>query len=283
MPDQTSETTEYEIPDGAQVQIDYPIGTGYIDIGEVDGDTDAVGESDMHYAERTNKGIPDPILSNQTLKGKFNLKNINYSNMELLGSGMFTKETTTASPVATISNQVIAANWTAKTKIAITAINSSTSVAYKLSAAPTLTSVTGSTVGALVDGDDYIIMTDEQSYSGYSIVLLTTGVKALPTTDTVTIVFTTVTPVASIVLSLGKDKTVLSPFGMKLVHTDSAGLTKTTEIWRCYPESGAFNFGFMGPQVKGYVTQPFSWRAVLDTSKAAGKQLMSSTKETGAV
>lgn len=118
-----------------------------------------------------------------------------------LSGGLFTK-TVTASGAQAVENQVISAGWTDKQPIAIV-LKDVDGKSYQANGEPAITSVTADTAGALVANDDYIIVPDANSYSGYYIILNTSGTKTVGTDEEVTIIFNDPTVVGQTKMSGG--------------------------------------------------------------------------------
>lgn len=107
--------------------------------------------------------------------------------MSNLSNGLFTR-TDTSSGTQTVVDQVIAGGWADKDPIVLELIapNDQYLVA---DGEPGITSVTASTAGVLAADDDYTIIKDGNSRSGYAIVLNTAGSAGVTTSEDVTIVF----------------------------------------------------------------------------------------------
>lgn len=103
-----------------------------------------------------------------------------------LGNGLYSITTTSAGAQG-VDDQVIAAGWTDKSPITLNLTESGEY--FEADGEPTVTSVTGSVAGVLTVNDDYTIVADVNSKSGYSIVLNTAGISGLVTTETITIVY----------------------------------------------------------------------------------------------
>lgn len=124
--------------------------------------------------------------------------------MTKLSGGLYTKSTVTSGATA-IEGQTITADWTDKKNIVLQLLDTA-GVAYEADGEPAITSVTASTTGALTADDDYTIVVDPNSRSGYSIVLNTSGTLGVATTESVVIVYNT--PVV-------KSKTKMAAGGIK--------------------------------------------------------------------
>ena len=122
--------------------------------------------------------------------------------MSILSGGLFTKTTTSAGDQAVV-NQTITAGWTNTKPIQIDLIDTD-GVYYIANGAPAITSVTASgAAGALTANDDYTIIEDEGSYTGYSIVFNTAGGKSVTTVQSIVIIFNDPTVVGQETLSGG--------------------------------------------------------------------------------
>ena len=122
--------------------------------------------------------------------------------MSSLSGGLFTK-TVTAGSATACDNQVIAAGWTDKAPMPFELIVTSSGVNAQADGEPALTSVTGDSSGALAEDDDYTIIPDANSFSGYSIVLNSAGTATVATTEIVTIVYNSPVLVADVEMSGG--------------------------------------------------------------------------------
>ena len=84
-------------------------------------------------------------------------------------------------------------------------------------AKPTLTSVTldvGGTPETLTENNDYVIVEDSTSHSGYSIVFMSAGMTTLtPKTKAITIDYGTNTPIAAKVMTAGSSQRTATPLG----------------------------------------------------------------------
>jgi hypothetical protein len=282
MPVQTTKKSYITFPDGAKVQVND--GTGYFDIGAIQS---AVTQT-LNYAENqvegANWGKSDLQVREMSISGGFTLVNLEPEGIEKLGGGIFERVTTTAAPVATISNQVIASG-AASDNVPYNMIfaDSSTAVKYRTTTAPTLTSVTGSTDGALAVDDDYFLVPDGNSPSGYSIMFNIAGGTTLTTmAQTITIVIASVTPIDSQVIYAGTSTKVLTAYSMKITHTDDNSKVRQLELFAVNPSSGGFQFNFKGANEDGLEEMPLTYNAQLDTTLTDGRQLMAWTFEDGA-
>ena len=135
------------------------------------------------------------VISNETGEVTFAYGKVyDLEFMEKLGGGLFSR-TVISSGSQAVEDQVIAADWTDKDPIVLILVDSNGQT-YKADGEPAITSVTASTAGVLAANDDYTIIPDQNSASGYSIVLNTAGTAGVTTSETVTIVFNSPTVVA---------------------------------------------------------------------------------------
>lgn len=125
--------------------------------------------------------------------------------MSDLSNGLFTK-TVVSSGAEAVDDQTIAADWTDKEPMTIELVDDPDGDIYIADGEPAITSVTASSTGALVANDDYTIVPDVNSYSGYSIVLNTNGTKTVATSESVVIVFNSPTVVGQTSMSGGGKK-----------------------------------------------------------------------------
>jgi len=275
MPNQTSKTATLRIKDGCKVSVKESGAGSYTDLGEVDGDV-KLGVTWTEFIRQTgNAGIKSPIIRSMMIDGSFTLADLDPTGIPRLSNGVITSVTTTATPDTTLDNQVIAAGWTALEPIPLTVINTGTSTRYKCTAL-TLTSVTGSTSGAGAAGNDYVLVADDNSPSGFSIVLITTGTATFATSETITIVFASATPVASTILYGGTTSLALTSYALKFTHVNTAGATDFEVILPVvYSKSGWFTMDFGGQGSDGVDTIPVQFRANVDPTGTDGQQLFS--------
>jgi hypothetical protein len=204
-----------------------------------------------------------------------------------MGGGLFTQTNTAGSQVlaAGFTNQVFV-GFVANTKIPLVAIVTATGLPIKFSAAPVITSVTGSGTGAsgvLAANNDYTVVVDASSASGYSIVLNTAGTATVAITETITIVWGNNTPIARTTLTAGSSTKILTAYAIKFTHTDSAGLVRSLEIFSANTNSGGFAFGFGGANEDGLEEMPITFTGSVDTSLTDGAQLLTYIEDVGAV
>lgn len=276
MGNQTNKGVEYVfIPDGAKVTV------GGTDLGSFNSDVTATLNFDINVINSSNRNVIKRVGRNMTMEFAGTLIDLDPTGVALVSAGMLTLVEIAGSAI-TPNNQVIAAGWTDLASIPIVAIDPVSGNSVRLTTAPTLTSVTGNSSGALAAGDDYFIQPDSNSRSGYSIVLNSAGTATVATTEIVTIVFTTATPVASKQLSGGSSTFEFASYEMEISHTDGAGLKRYLTLPKVTPNSGGFQFNFKSYQSDGSEEMPLSCVADLDSSLTDGKQLFTWVVEEGA-
>ena len=277
---QTTKTANIYFPDGAKVSVQ-PGQTGaFIDVGAISGSVTAGLNWDENELESANAGKLEKQIKNMTMAGDFTLWNLDPEGIVAMGAGIFEQVDVAGSAETDIADQEIATAWTDKASIPFVVIGDgagNTGTVYRLDAEPTLASVTGSVDGALTENDDYTIIPDSNSPSGFSISLNVAGTNLTTTAQTVTIVYTTVTPVASTVVYAGTTTSVLTAYAMRIEHTDDSGLIRSLDLYAVDSNSGGFAFSFKGAEEDGVDEMPISFTAKLDTSKTDGRQLMAWT------
>jgi len=274
---QTTKTEYIYFPDGCKVSVQ-PGKTGaFLDIGAIGSAVNAVLNYDESRYETANAGTLKTKIKNMTIAGDFTLINLDPEGLEAMGSGMVERVETAAAAETDIADQVIASGWTDKAAIPIDVIGdglTNTGDGYRLSAEPTIASVTGSSDSTLAVNDDYSIIPDSNSRSGYSIVLNLAGTTLSTTSQTITIVFTTVTPIASTTLYGGNSSEVLDPFAIRFSHTNDDGVVdRVLDLYEADTSSGGFAFGFKGANEDGVDEMPFSITARIDGSRTSKRQL----------
>jgi hypothetical protein len=190
--------------------------------------------------------------------------------LELISGGLMTKSTVTGGATA-VNNQVIAADWTDKDPMPIALVDAAGGQYLKADGEPAITSVTGATAGVLAANDDYTIVTDVNSISGYSIVLNTAGSAGLVTSEEVTIVFDTPDVAAQTILDNGGIKNYDPVEGYILTQNrngDSIRIDFYKAFWNANfsPAFGAEN----SPEA---AVSNFVFSIKLDTTKEVGAQL----------
>lgn len=281
MPVQTQETSHVMIPDGTKVEID--AGSGFVDLGAFNSDVVSNLTFDVNVINSSNASIIKRVGRNQKMEWSGTLINLNPTGVALLSGGMLTTETTAGSAITTSADQTISAGWTNMKSIPLVAYDPTTGVKLRFDSAPTLTSVTASTAGALAAGDDYFIQEDINSYSGYSILLNTAGTATVTTAESVVVDYASITPIASVTLYGGSSTFEFTAYAMRMTHTDDNGLVRRLNLPSVTPQSGGFQFNFKSAQSDGSEEMPLSCIADLDTSLDNGKQLFSWVVDTGAM
>lgn len=272
------------IPDGCKVQVKEYGAESYTDIGAVEGDVTCTLEYDVNKVESGNAGVVINSIKNMKMTGGFTLMNLNPANIVKLSGGIFTATTTAAAENSSIPDQTIAAGWALNTPYELIMYTSSTdSTKLKMATAPALTNVTlnaGSPENLTVT-DEYIIIADSNSYSGYSLVIIaaTTG---SPTTYSITIDYAANTPRASTTIACGSSTVTMNAAAMKFTHTDADTLTRELELFSVTPQSGGMQFNYKGATSDGVETMPLTFEANIDSTRTDGQQLMTWKVDNGA-
>jgi hypothetical protein len=292
MPIQSSIVSYVYFPDGAKVSVKASGEVSYTDLGAIENAVTATLNYDESQIETANAGKLAKRLKNMTIAGAFNLINLDPANIVRLGGGLFTSSTTAASANTTIPDQVIAANWNDNIKYELIAYESSSdSTKLKLSAKPTLTSVTLDAAGTpevLAEigagaGGDYMVVADSNSYSGWSIIFNSAGMTTgTPKTLPITIDYGSNTPVAKTTVHCGSSGATLTASAMKITHTDSSSLVRELELYSVDANTGGFQFNFKGANEDGVESLPLSFTAKLDSSLTDGRQLFAFSIDNGA-
>jgi len=269
-----------QIPDGAKVEIND--GSGFVDVGAFNSDVTATLNYEINVISSSNADIIKRVGRNMSMEWSGTLINLNPTGVGKFSGGLLTTESTSGGAITTAVDQTIAANWTDMASIPFAATDPTTGVALRFAAAPTLTSVDGDTTAALVVNDDYFIQADENSFSGYSILLNTNGTKSVATTEVITIDYASITPIEKVTLYGGASTFEFVAYEMRLTHTDDNSLIRRLNLPKVTPNSGGFQFNFKSATSDGSEEMPITCTADLDTSLTNGKQLFSWEVETGA-
>lgn len=141
-------------------------------------------------------------IGKETGEVKFDFgKPFDLSFMSELSGGLLTK-TTDSGGAKVVVDQDISAGWTDKKPIQVNLVDAD-GKAYVADGEPAITSVEGDTTGALAPNVDYTIVPNQNSYSGYSIILNTAGTAGVGEDEVITITFNSPTVVGKTILSGG--------------------------------------------------------------------------------
>jgi hypothetical protein len=282
MPVQTTGTSYIYFPDGCKVQVKES-GGSYEDLGAINSAASATLDYTENQVDTANAGKLLKQIRDMVMSGSFTLINLNPSMVAKMGGGMFETVTTAGTTVvdADITDQAIS-GYTAGVRIPLNPVITASGKTLKFSAAPVLTSVTASTSGVLAANDDYFIVLDASTDSGYSILFNGSGTATVGTSETITIDFGDNDPVANTAIYAGTSTQTLTPYAMKFTHTDSAGLIRELELFSVDTNSGGFQFSFKGANEDGVEEMPLAFSAKLDTTLTDGRQLMKWSIDQGA-
>lgn len=283
MPVQTSVSGKIFFPDGAKVQVKESGAGAYTDIGALNSAISTTIEYTENQVTTANAGKTEKQLREMVANGSFTLINIDLENINRLGGGLFERVTQTGTTVvdADITDQSIA-GFTDFTPIHLEPIETSSGDVLKFSAFPTLTSVSGSSAGTLAEGDDYYVIVDDNSPSGYSIYFDSSGTATVGTSETITVDFGDIDPVERETLYAGSSTKVLNAYALKFTHTDSDSKVREVELFSVDTDSGGFQFNFKGANEDGVEEMPIAFTGRLDTSLTDGRQLIKIVQDAGA-
>lgn len=287
MPVQTPKTSKIYLPDGCKVKAKTSELEPYFDMGATNSACVATlnwteNQTITSNAGRTRKQIRDMIMN-----GGFTLAHLDQEGIAKMGGGVFTRVVTAGGAVTTCPDKIIPAGWADGIVYPIIVeTSSSDSTKLKLTAKPTMTSITldaGGTPEVLVEGTEYLIISDSNADSGWGITFISAAMStASPTTLDITLDFASVTAVASEVLYCGSSTALLSAYSIMFEHTDSNGKIRSLELFKVNPDSGGFQFNFKGANEDGIEEMPLTFTAEIDTTRTDGRQLMAWTVEAGA-
>ncbi len=273
MPIQTEKKAYYDFPDGGKVSIDD--GTGYEDIGGINSAVTFSLTYSENQVDTANAGKTDLQIRDMAIEGGLTLINLEPAIISKFGGGALELVTTTGSTVvdADITDQAIV-TFIAGTVVELRPIVTATGDVLVFSAAPVLTSVTGSTSSTLAVNNDYTIIAASQFESGYGIVFNTAGTATISEAETVTVDFGDNDPVASYSVYGGASTQVLTAFALKIEHTNSDSvIDRSFEIYSANSTSGGLQFNFKGANEDGLNESPLTFKGDLDTTLATGRQL----------
>jgi hypothetical protein len=282
MGNQTTKEGYIYFPDGAQVLIKEAGAGSFTDLGVI---TTAVTNTlnwEENVVNTANRGQLQKQIRNMTMEGGFTLISLDPNGIQKLSGGFMQTTSVPGSSVTSIDDQTISAGWSDVSNINLSVVETGSVDIGRLTAAPVIASVTADSSGALTANDDYTIVADTNSSSGYSIVLNTAGTKTVSTTEVITIEYTSAIPVASTVVTAGSTTAILEAAAMQIKHTDDNGKVRKLDLYAVDTNSGGFQFNFKGANEDGVEEMPLTFTAKLDTSRTSGDQLFSWTVETGA-
>ena len=266
-------STDYvNFPDGSLWSYSLD-GVSYTALGVLNGDTQAIWNYDKNEVE-FHDGQKKISYRNQTMSAALTLADLNPTAVSELSGGMLSKTDTAASPFADAPDQVIAIGWSDMKPINLLPTTLG-GVAVICSVVPTITSVTGSIAGVCAAGVDYYLITDDNSFCGFSILLDEAGAAGLDPTETVTIDYNSVTPLASTSLSAGTPSYVPTTLALRGYSADQG---KTIDIAAVNVDTGTYNFGFKGTASDGTDEMALAFTGVLDSSLTDGQQLFTFTE-----
>ncbi|MCP3683114.1 MAG: hypothetical protein GY861_10525, partial [bacterium] len=266
MPAQTTTTSNIYFPDGALVGVKAEGDGSYTDVGAISTAVTATLNWNENQFETANAGKTDKQVKELTIEGGFTLINLNPTGVQKLSGGLFEEVTVAGTSVTSIDNQVIASGAASDVTPYSLVITETSADPLIVSSALVIASVTGATDGALTANDDYTIIDDAGSYSGKAIVFNTAGTNLTTMAQVITIVYTSVTPVASTTIYCGTSTYVLSSYAMQITHTDTDGKIRRLELYSVDPNSGGFQFNFKGANEDGTEEMPLTYTARIDTS-----------------
>jgi len=280
MPIQTTKKN-VRIADGCRISVKKSADADFLDLGVVQGDYVATLQYDEENIEFAN-ATPLKRKSNMRIEGSFTMGNLEGECLEKLSNGIVTRVATPGSEVlsAEFDEQVID-GFALNTPIALSPVVTATGVAIKFSEAPVIASiVTDDTPPEpLVANDDYFIIANANSHSGYSVMFSGSGSAGLVGTEKLTITYGDNTPVASETLYAGTSSFTAQPYAMLIQHFNSADVADyTLELYNVYTSPGSYNFGLKGADTGGIDTMEITFAAELDETKTDGRQLLAVTR-----
>ena len=281
MPVQTQKKAHIFFPDGALVAIKAAGEGSFTDVGAIQS---AIANSiswTENAVETANAGDLAVQIRAMKMDGGFTLINLDPDNIERLSGGAFTKTVIDGTPFVDAPDETIdSGDWADVTLIAL---NPTTLAGVAVKAALlALTSVTGGTDGVLTADDDYTLVLDSNSPSGFSILPNLAGTNLSTIAQDLVISYASITPIDSVVITGGSSIVILNAVAMRITHTDDNGKIRQLDLYSVDMNSGGFQFNFKGANEDGVEEMPLTFAAKLDTTRVSGDQLFSWTQETGA-
>lgn len=279
MPIQTTKTSNVYYPDGCEVEVD--TGSGYFDLGATNSAVTNTLEWTENRVDSANAGPLRVQVRDMKMTGSFTLINLDPEGVEKMGGGIFTKVDTSGSVAPEDQVQASPADEVLNNLIMLDSSGNN----LRPAAAPSVTSVTGGTSGALTVNTDYDIIVNSASPSGYSIRYESGAVTG---SEDVTIVYPSQSMVSQSTVYMGSTTETLTAYAMRLTHTDDNGKIRRLELFSVDTGSGGIQFNFKGSNEDGVEEMPISYIAKVSSSAvdgstlADGRQLAAWTIDAGA-
>jgi len=280
MPKQTEKMSIY-LADGCRVSVMKSTDSAYYDLGLIQGDYTGTLQYDDEAIEFGN-GATIKSKRNFRIEGGFNLASLEGEGLEKISNGVITRVATPGTQVlsAAFDTQVVD-GFTANVPVELLAVVTATGNAIKFSAAPVITSIVDDETvpNTLIANDDYFVIPDGNSASGYSIMFSDAGTGSIALTAELTITFGNNTPIASETLYAGTTSFTALPYAMRAQHfTSSGAVDYQLDLYNVYTEPGSYNFGLKGADTGGIDTMEITFSAKLDETKTDGRQLFAITR-----
>jgi len=280
MPVQTTKKN-VRIADGCRISVKKTADAEFLDLGVTQGDYTALLQYDSESIEFANA---ESIESkrNFRIEGSITIGNLEGEELEKISNGVITRVATPGTQVlsAAFDTQVID-GFTANVPVELLAVVTATGNAIKFSAAPVITSIVDDETvpNTLIANDDYFVIPDGNSASGYSIMFSDAGTGSIALTAKLTITFGNNTPIASETLYAGTTSFTALPYAMRAQHfTSSGAVDYQLDLYNVYTEPGSYNFGLKGADTGGIDTMDITFSAKLDETKTDGRQLFAITR-----
>lgn len=281
MPVQTTKKN-VRIADGCRISVKKTADADFLDLGVTQGDYTALLQYDSESIEFANA---ESIESkrNFRIEGSITIGNLEGEELEKISNGVITRVATPGTQVissADFDTQVVD-GFTANVPVELLAVVTATGVPIKFSAAPDIASIFDDDTppNELVANDDYFVIPDGNSASGYSIMFTDEGTKSIALTAKLTITFDDNTPIATETLYAGTTSFTALPYAMRAQHfTSSGAVDYQLDLYNVYTEPGSYNFGLKGADTGGIDTMEITFNAKLDETKTDGRQLFAITR-----
>ena len=272
MPAQTTLTNKVYFPDGAKVSVKASGEGSYTDIGAINSAISLTLNWTENQELTANADKLRKQIKNMIVDGSFTLIQLDADNINRLSGNLFEKVTTAGSEVlsAAFDTQTIS-DIAFGTMYNLEAVVTATGEPIKFSAAPVISGILNGATPLAAD-DDYTIVADASSPSGYSIVFMDTA--DIDAGDDPVITYGNNTPIATTAIYCGSSTTTLDAYALRFAHTNESGVEdRVFELYSVDPTSGGFQFGFKGANEDGVEEMPITFQGKIDTSRADGRQL----------
>jgi hypothetical protein len=237
-----------------------------VDIGAIR--TAEIGVTyDSVKVESGNAGVILDYKKNMRAAAKFDMFEVNLERIHEMSGGMTALTIgagTPGVPATPANDQIVGPNFTALRIYDLELQNADGTV-------PTLTSVTADSSGVLAADDDYFLV--KQANGRWGIYFDTTGTATVAETETITIVWGSLTQAASDTLTMGDSQVEITPRVVRFTNTDTDNKVFRITVYYAANEAG-LTFPFPDDTADDPMILPVEMVGTIDPSRASKDQLL---------